>query len=138
MALSCDKCHGAAVPAARTRTFEYEGQTLRCLFLVSCCMVCGHQWEDDTYDIENANFEDEARVALATKKCVPRAPPLTMALDGRNVATTQPQSESFQAEQDFCQARSVQPADATALGAVCATRYDIQAAESTPMSCRSH
>lgn len=67
MALSCEKCQGPAVPAARTRTFEYEGQTLRCLVLLSCCMVCGHQWEDDTYNLENARFAEEAREALASK-----------------------------------------------------------------------
>jgi hypothetical protein len=68
MASSCEKCQGEAVPAARTRTFEYEGQTLRCLALVSCCMVCGHQWEDDTYNVENARFEEEARVAVVIRR----------------------------------------------------------------------
>lgn len=91
MALSCEKCQGAAVPAARTRTFEYEGQTLRCLVLLSCCMICGHQWEDDTYDIENARFAEEARAAFASKRRAPRAPQLTMAPEGRSVATSQAQ-----------------------------------------------
>lgn len=91
MALSCEMCQGAAVPAARTRTFEYEGQTLRCLVLVSRCMVCGHQWEDDTYDIENARFAEEARVAFASKRCVSLAPQLTMTPEGRSVVASQGQ-----------------------------------------------
>ena len=101
MALSCEKCQGAAVPAARTRTFEYEGQTLRCLVLVSCCMVCGHQWEDETYESENARFEEEAREAIAQRRHSSRETSLTIASEGRSAATSQPQSESFQAEQDF-------------------------------------
>jgi len=68
MALSCEKCQGAVAPTARTRTFEYEGRTLRCLVLVSCCVVCGHQWDDDTYEVENARFEEEARTATAQRR----------------------------------------------------------------------
>ena len=91
MALSCEKCQGAAVPAARTRTVECDGQTLRCLVLVSCCMVCGHQWEDDTYEIENARFEEEAREKIAKRQLPSRDPYLTMVPVVRSTATSQSQ-----------------------------------------------
>jgi hypothetical protein len=60
MPLPCEKCQGAAEPAAQLRTFEYEGQTLRCLELVSSCMLCGHRWEDKAYEIENSLFVEQA------------------------------------------------------------------------------
>ena len=64
MALSCVKCQGLAVPAAQMRTFEYRGQTLRCLELISSCMVCGHRWEDEIYAAENWHHVEKARAAL--------------------------------------------------------------------------
>ncbi len=67
MASFCDKCQGAAEPAAQMRTFEYEGQTLRCLSLVSSCVVCGYRWEDATYDAENALFAEQARAAVSSR-----------------------------------------------------------------------
>ena len=68
MALSCEKCQGPAEPAAQMRTFEYEGQTLQCLAFVSSCAVCGHRWEDQTYDTENALFAEQARIAVSTRR----------------------------------------------------------------------
>ena len=62
---SCEKCQGEAVLAAQTRTLEYEGQTLRCLFFVSHCTVCGHQWKNAIYEAVNAHHVERAR-ALAT------------------------------------------------------------------------
>jgi len=91
MALSCEKCQGAAVPAARTRTFEYEGQTLRCLVLISCCMVCGHQWEDNTYDIENARFAEEARAVVEARVQLTLRSHLTISPAAQGVATSQSQ-----------------------------------------------
>jgi hypothetical protein len=67
MALLCEKCQGPAEPAAQMRTFEYEGQTLQCLALVSSCAVCGYRWEDETYDTENALFAEQARAAASTR-----------------------------------------------------------------------
>ncbi len=60
MPMPCAKCQGAAEPAAQLRTFEYEGQTLRCLELVSSCTLCGHRWEDEAYEIENSLFVEQA------------------------------------------------------------------------------
>lgn len=37
--------------------------TVRCLALVASCMVCGYQWEDETYDVENAVFVEQAQAA---------------------------------------------------------------------------
>lgn len=68
MASSCEKCQGAVVPTARTKTFEYEGRTLRCLALVSSCIICGYQWEDDTYEVENARFEEDTRAVAAQRR----------------------------------------------------------------------
>jgi len=67
MALTCEKCQGAAVPAAETKTFEYKGQTLHCLVLVSSCMVCGHRWEDETYEAENSHHIEEARAVITNR-----------------------------------------------------------------------
>jgi len=90
MASSCEKCQGAVVPTARTKTFEYEGRTLRCLALVSSCIVCGHQWEDDTYEVENARFEDDARAAAAQRRHLTPDPYPTMALASRGAAIAVP------------------------------------------------
>ena len=68
MAQTCEKCQGAAAPAAQMRRFEYEGQTLHCLSLVSVCLVCGHCWEDDTYESENLLFEEQAREAASRRR----------------------------------------------------------------------
>ena len=65
MASLCDKCLGAAEPAAQIKTFEYEGRTLTCLVLVSSCMVCGHRWDDETYEIENSLFAEQARAEVS-------------------------------------------------------------------------
>ncbi len=56
----CEKCDGAAEPAARMISFEYLGHTVRCLRLFSSCVVCGHHWEDDAYEHENEQFMQEA------------------------------------------------------------------------------
>ena len=64
MPLTCEKCQGAAGPAAQMRTFEYDGQTVRCLALVASCMVCGHRWEDETYEAENALLAEQALTAV--------------------------------------------------------------------------
>ncbi len=66
-AKSCEKCHGAAEPAARMGSFVYLGQTVRCLVLVSSCVVCGHQWEDETYEVENEQFAEQARAAVLSR-----------------------------------------------------------------------
>lgn len=71
MTRTCEKCHGAAEPAARVRAFEYLGETVRCLNLVSSCIVCGHQWEDDAYDVENAAFVEQAQAAVLSRLQVP-------------------------------------------------------------------
>ena len=71
MASFCNKCQGAAEPAAQMRTFEYEGQTLRCLSLVSSCIICGHRWEDEMYDAENALFAEQARAAVSSRSSSP-------------------------------------------------------------------
>jgi len=65
--LPCEKCQGEAVPAAQLRTVEYEGQTVRCLALVSSCMVCGHRWEDDMYEAENSLFAEQACAAVSSR-----------------------------------------------------------------------
>jgi len=64
---SCEKCHGAAEPAARMRSFEYLGQAVHCLMLVSSCVVCGHQWEDETYEVDNENFAEQARASMMSR-----------------------------------------------------------------------
>jgi len=64
---TCEKCHGAAEPAARMRSCEYLSQTVRCLMLVSSCVVCGHQWEDETYQVENGQFAEQARAAVLSR-----------------------------------------------------------------------
>jgi hypothetical protein len=56
----CEKCGGAAEPAARMKSFECLGQTVHCLQLISSCVVCGHQWEDNAYGHENERFEQQA------------------------------------------------------------------------------
>lgn len=71
MARTCNKCEGTAEPAAHVRTFEYLGQTVRCLALVSSCVVCGFQWEDDTYDVENAAFVEQAQAAVLDRLRAP-------------------------------------------------------------------
>lgn len=83
MTLPCEKCQGLAVPAAQMKTFEYEGQTLRCIYLVSSCMVCGHRWEDEMYEAENLLFAEQARAAVSSRLQssyeagpVPRAGPI--------------------------------------------------------------
>jgi hypothetical protein len=67
MARTCDKCHGSAEPAAQMRTFEFLGQTVRCLALVSSCIVCGNRCEDDAYEVENALFAAQARAAVLSR-----------------------------------------------------------------------
>jgi len=67
VANSCEKCHGAAEPAARMRSFDYLGQAAHCLMLVSSCVVCGHQWEDETYEVDNENFAEQARAAMMSR-----------------------------------------------------------------------
>ena len=64
MALMCVKCQGVAVHTAQMRTFEYKGKTLRCIEMLSSCMVCGHQWEDDAYEAENSRHVEVACAAL--------------------------------------------------------------------------
>lgn len=65
--LTCEKCQGAAEPAAQMRTFEYEGQILSCLALVSSCVICGHRWEDDAYAAQNSLFAEQAREAVLNR-----------------------------------------------------------------------
>ena len=60
MLMSCEKCHGAAAPAASMRTFEYAGLTLHCLAFASSCVVCGHQWEDKKYEAVNLRYLKKA------------------------------------------------------------------------------
>ena len=67
MLMSCEKCHGAAAPAARMRTFEYAGQTLHCLAFASSCIVCGHQWEDERFEAVNLRHFEKA-CAVATRQ----------------------------------------------------------------------
>ena len=67
MASFCDKCQGAAEPAAQMRTFAYEGQTLRCISLVSSCIICGYRWEDEAYDAENELFAEQARATISSR-----------------------------------------------------------------------
>jgi len=55
------------VLAAQTRTFEYEGQVLCCLFFVSNCIVCGHQWKNAIYEAVNLHHLERAR-AKATRR----------------------------------------------------------------------
>ena len=74
MALQCERCQGAAEPAAQTRIIEYEGQTLHCLALVSSCMVCGHRWEDEKYEAENLLFAEQARAAVSSRPRSSRDP----------------------------------------------------------------
>jgi hypothetical protein len=64
---SCEKCHGAAEPAARMKSFEYLGQAVHCLMLVSSCVVCGHQWEDETYEVDNEKFAEQAQAAMLSR-----------------------------------------------------------------------
>jgi hypothetical protein len=64
---TCEMCHGAAEPAARTRSFEYLGEEVHCLMLVSSCVICGHQWEDETYEVENEQFAEQARASVFSR-----------------------------------------------------------------------
>jgi hypothetical protein len=64
---ACERCRGAAEPAARMRTFEYMGQSVRCLMLVSSCVVCGYQWEDEAYGAENELFAQQARATFLSR-----------------------------------------------------------------------
>jgi hypothetical protein len=63
MTIMCSKCRGVAAPAAQMKTFEFNGQILHCLELVSSCMVCGHHWADETYDVENSHNVEQACLA---------------------------------------------------------------------------
>ncbi len=65
MAISCEMCHGLAVPAAQTKTFKFKGQTLHCLEFISSCMICGHRWEDIAYVLENSHHVEQACAVLA-------------------------------------------------------------------------
>lgn len=65
--MTCKKCHGAAAPAARMRTFEYANQTLHCLAFASSCTVCGHRWEDERYEAVNLRHLEKA-CAAATRQ----------------------------------------------------------------------
>jgi hypothetical protein len=56
----CEKCLGAAVPAAQMKTFEHEGCTLHCLAFVSSCIVCGHRWQDQRYTELNSHHVERA------------------------------------------------------------------------------
>jgi len=56
----CEKCLGAAVPAAQMKTFEHEGRTLHCLAFVSSCIVCGHRWQDPRYTELNSHHVERA------------------------------------------------------------------------------
>ncbi len=67
MAIPCEKCQGAAEPAAQMKTFEYEGHNLHCLMFVSSCTVCGHRWHDETYEVMNAHHVEQA-CAVATSR----------------------------------------------------------------------
>ena len=67
MTLLCEKCGGAAEPAAQLKTFEYEGQSLRCLMFVSSCVVCGHRWKDATYAAANLHHGERARAIAAAR-----------------------------------------------------------------------
>lgn len=59
--LTCEKCQGVGIRAATTKSFEYEGQSLRCLAFVSSCMVCGHHWDDDIHAADNFRQVEQAR-----------------------------------------------------------------------------
>jgi putative methionine-R-sulfoxide reductase with GAF domain len=63
MKIVCTKCRGLAAPAAQMKTFEFKGQTLHCIELISSCTVCGHSWTDETYDTENSHNVEQACVA---------------------------------------------------------------------------
>ena len=67
MTLLCEKCGGAAEPAAQLKTFEYEGQSLRCLMFVSSCVVCGHHWKDETYAAANLHHVERACAIAAAR-----------------------------------------------------------------------
>ena len=67
MTLQCEKCGGAAEPAAQLKTFEYEGQSLRCLMFVSSCVVCGHHWKDETYAAANLHHVERACAIAAAR-----------------------------------------------------------------------
>jgi hypothetical protein len=67
MAAICEKCHGVGTRAATTKSFEYEGQNLRCLAFVSSCTVCGHHWEDDTHAAENSLHVERACQAASSR-----------------------------------------------------------------------
>jgi hypothetical protein len=67
MTLLCEKCGGTAEPAAQLKTFEYEGQTLRCLMFVSSCVVCGHHWKDETYAAANLHHVERACAIAAAR-----------------------------------------------------------------------
>lgn len=68
MALSCENCQGAAVPAAQMRTFEFEGKPLHCLAFVSSCIVCGQRWEDERYEAVNLHHTERARAVATTQQ----------------------------------------------------------------------
>ena len=56
------------MPAAQLKTFESEGQILRCLVFVSSCMVCGHRWDDESYEEVNLQYELQARANVANRQ----------------------------------------------------------------------
>lgn len=56
----CEKCRGAAAPAAQMKTFEHEGHSLHCIAFVSSCVTCGHQWEDPVYEDTNLRNVEQA------------------------------------------------------------------------------
>lgn len=66
---TCEKCHGTGERTAVTRSFEYEGHSLRCLAFVSSCMVCGHRWEDEAHSAANSR-----QVELACRAASVRPP----------------------------------------------------------------
>jgi hypothetical protein len=59
--LTCRKCQGVGIRAARMKRFVVEGQELRCLAFVSWCMTCGYSWEDEMHETENLRQQDYAR-----------------------------------------------------------------------------
>jgi hypothetical protein len=59
----CEKCQGAAGPAAQMKIFEYEGHPLHCIAFVSSCTICGHRWEDPRYTEVNLHHAERACAA---------------------------------------------------------------------------
>jgi hypothetical protein len=89
MAIPCEKCQGAAEPAAQTRTFEYNGQSLHCLTFVSSCTLCGHRWEDEAYEAVNAHHVEQACAVATSRQHTPRELHKCAALMEQGVSASQ-------------------------------------------------